>query len=130
MSKILLIMPFELGGEIYMLSNRLKRRGFEVVIAGREDEWIEIVQNELPDLILVDMTCLTPQGEDLMIQNLNTVQASQKMSIIFIIDQKTRIYKQNFIDVDYYLKPIRVPNLLEKINRLLSGPDLKKMTKE
>lgn len=119
-------MPLELGGEVYMLSNRLKRKGFETLIAGRGYEWIEIAQNELPDLILVDMTYLTPQEDDFMIRSLKTVQASQKTPIISLVDKKRLLEKQNIMDIDDYdIKPIEVPRLLEKINRLLSKQEPK-----
>ena len=41
---------------IYMLSRRLKKKGFEIVIARDGEEGIALAQDESPDLILMDLS--------------------------------------------------------------------------
>ena len=121
MSKILLIMPVRLGGERNMVFGRLKRKGFEMLLTDREEEWIEIVKNELPDLILADMENVRPDESDFMAHSLKIVQKTYKIPIIFMIDERTPLEKQKFINADdYHIKPIEIPRLLEKMKRLLS----------
>ena len=52
MTKILYVEDNE--ENIYMLSRRLKKKGFEIVIARDGEEGIELAQKESPDLILMD----------------------------------------------------------------------------
>ena len=39
-----------------MLSRRLERRGYQVVMAGDGQQGVEMAQTEAPDLILMDMS--------------------------------------------------------------------------
>ncbi|MGH8059182.1 MAG: response regulator, partial [Candidatus Entotheonellia bacterium] len=54
MSKILLVEDNEMNRD--MLSRRLQRRGYEVVIAVDGQEGLALAQSEAPDLILMDMS--------------------------------------------------------------------------
>ena len=53
MAKILLVEDNELNRD--MLSRRLQRRGYEVVIAVDGQEGVALAQSEVPHLILMDM---------------------------------------------------------------------------
>ena len=54
MTKILYVEDNE--DNIYMLSRRLKRKGFELVIAKDGAAGVETAKNEKPDLILMDLS--------------------------------------------------------------------------
>src|SRR5215211_6261713 len=54
MSRILLVEDNEMNRD--MLSRRLKRRGYEVLIATDGEEGVKMAQVEAPDLILMDMS--------------------------------------------------------------------------
>ena len=47
---------------IYMLSRRLKKKGYEIVIARDGEEGITMAQDESPDLILMDLSLPTLDG--------------------------------------------------------------------
>ena len=53
MSKILLVEDNELNRD--MLSRRLERQGFQVVLAENGQQGIDLAQAENPDMILMDM---------------------------------------------------------------------------
>jgi two-component system, cell cycle response regulator DivK len=53
-SKILVVEDNELNRD--MLSRRLQRRGYEVIIAVDGQEGVALAQTEVPDLILMDMS--------------------------------------------------------------------------
>ncbi len=55
MSKILLVEDNEMYRD--MLSCRLLRRGYEVVIAVDGESGVAIAESEAPDLLLMDMAC-------------------------------------------------------------------------
>ncbi|MBA3833562.1 MAG: response regulator, partial [Chthoniobacterales bacterium] len=54
MAKILLVEDNEMNRD--MLSRRLERRGYEVVIALDGESGVEMAQTHLPDLVLMDMS--------------------------------------------------------------------------
>ena len=54
MSKLLYVEDNE--DNIYMLSRRLKRNGFDLVIARDGEEGVEKAEKEVPDLILMDLS--------------------------------------------------------------------------
>ena len=54
MTKILYVEDNE--DNVYMLSRRLKRKGFEIVIAVDGEQGVEMASSEKPDLILMDLS--------------------------------------------------------------------------
>src|SRR5579863_6749413 len=54
MPKVLLVEDNEMNRD--MLSRRLVRRGFDVLIAVDGEEGVRIAKSEMPDLILMDMS--------------------------------------------------------------------------
>ena len=54
MAKILLVEDNEMNRD--MLSRRLQRRGYEVVLAVDGQSGVEMAQTEAPDLVLMDMS--------------------------------------------------------------------------
>lgn len=54
MPKILLVEDNEMNRD--MLSRRLERRGYQVVVAVDGQEGVALAQSEAPDLILMDMS--------------------------------------------------------------------------
>src|SRR3954471_24723728 len=60
MAKILLVEDNEMNCD--MLSRRLERRGYEVVIAVDGQQGVEVAQSARPDLILMDMSLPVMDG--------------------------------------------------------------------
>ena len=54
MTKILYVEDNE--DNVYMLSRRLKRKGFEIIIATDGEMGVEMASSEKPDLILMDLS--------------------------------------------------------------------------
>ena len=54
MQKVLLVEDNEMNRD--MLSRRLLRRGFEVVVAGEGEQGLAVARAQRPDLILMDMS--------------------------------------------------------------------------
>ena len=54
MAKILLVEDNELNRD--MLSRRLTRRGYTVVVAEDGEQGLDLVRSERPDLVLMDMS--------------------------------------------------------------------------
>jgi CheY-like chemotaxis protein len=105
-----------------MLSRRLVRNGFEVIMAVDGEQGIAMAQNERPDLILMDMSLPIVDGWEAT----RRVRAGETTSAIPIIALTAHAMsgdREKAIEAgcnDYDTKPIEMPRLLEKINALLA----------
>jgi CheY-like chemotaxis protein len=117
--KILLVEDNEMNRD--MLSRRLNRNGFEVVIAVNGQEGVDLAASAKPDLILMDMSLPILDGWEATRQ----VKANPETSGIPVIaltahamvQDKERAMAAGCDEFD--TKPIELPRLLEKINFLL-----------
>ncbi len=119
MPKILLVEDNEMNRD--MLSRRLERRGFQVVLALDGAEGVDKARSELPDLILMDMSLPVLDGWEATRQ----LKADARLAHIPVIaltahamasdEQKAREAGCDEFDT----KPIELPRLLGKIDALL-----------
>ena len=119
MAKILLVEDNEMNRD--MLSRRLQRRGYEVVIAIDGGEGVARAQSETPDLILMDMSLPMLDGWEATRQ-LKTEPETQAIPIIALTAHAMSGDREKALEAgcdDYDTKPIELPRLLEKINTLL-----------
>jgi two-component system, cell cycle response regulator DivK len=120
MKKILLIEDNEMNRD--MLSRRLVRNGFEVVIAVDGAQGIAMAQSERPDLILMDMSLPVIDGWEAT-RRVRTIEATSAIPIIALTAHAMSGDREKAIEAgcdDYDTKPIELPRLLEKINALLA----------
>ncbi len=124
MAKILLVEDNEMNRD--MLSRRLDRKGYAVVIAVDGQQAIDLAASEKPDLILMDMSLPVIDGWEAT-RRLKADALTRQIPIIALTahampedERKAREAGCN----DYDTKPIELPRLLEKIAALLgsAGP--------
>ncbi len=121
MARILLVEDNEMNRD--MLSRRLSKKGFDVIIAVDGEEGIEKAKSELPDLILMDMSLPKVDGW----QATRILKAKQETQVIPIIaltahamaEDKDKAMEAGCDDFD--TKPIEMDRLLGKISALLAG---------
>lgn len=121
MAKILLVEDNEMNRD--MLSRRLKRKGYEIVIAVDGEEGVSKAVSEKPDLILMDMSLPIIDGWTAVGQ-LREKEETKSTPIIALTAHAMAGDKQKAIDAgcdDYDTKPIELPRLLTKIESLLSS---------
>jgi len=119
MSKILLVEDNEMNRD--MLSRRLMRRGYEVIIAVDGKEGISMAQNESPDLILMDMSLPVIDGWTATKQ-LKSASETQKIPIIALTAHAMSGDKEKTLQAgcdEYDSKPIEFSRLTGKIENLL-----------
>ena len=80
---------------VYMLTRRLKKKGFELIIAGDGQEGIDKAIQENPDLILMDLSLPTMDGW-------TAIKAGCS---------------------DYDTKPVDIKRLLSKIEQYIELPE-------
>jgi len=120
MTKILLVEDNE--GNRDMLSRRLTRRGYEVVIATDGGQGVAMAQSEIPDLILMDMDLPVLNGWEATRQ-LKAAPATRAIPIIALTAHAMVGDREKALEAgsdDYDTKPIEFQRLLGKIEAFLS----------
>ena len=123
MAKILLVEDNEMNRD--MLSRRLVRRGFKVVMAVDGEQGVNMAVSESPDLILLDMSLPVLSGWDAA-QKLKAAPVTQKIPIIALTAHAMGGDREKAIEAgcdEYDTKPVELNRLLEKINHFLKGTD-------
>jgi two-component system cell cycle response regulator DivK len=119
MAKILLIEDNEMN--LDMLTRRLERRGFEILVAVDGAQGIEVVRQERPDLILMDMSLPVMDGWEAT-RRLKADQELRHIPIIALTAHAIAGDRERCLAAgcdEYESKPVKFPRLLEKIQRML-----------
>ncbi|OQW91943.1 MAG: two-component system response regulator [Beggiatoa sp. IS2] len=119
MPKILLVEDNEMNRD--MLSRRLSRKGFEVVIAIDGGQGVEMAQNEKPDLILMDMSLPVKDGWTAT-KEIKGSPDTKNIPVIALTAHAMSGDREQALAAgcdDYDTKPIELPRLLSKIQNLL-----------
>ena len=119
MTKILLIEDNEMNRD--MLSRRLQKQGYEVVIAVDGEEGVAKAQSEAPALILMDMSLPGVDGWEAT-RRLKTAAQTRNIPVIALTahamaDDRDKALAAGCDDFD--TKPVELPRLLSKILALL-----------
>jgi len=120
MAKILLVEDNEMNRD--MLSRRLTRQGYEVVLAQDGARGVAMVTEERPDLVLMDMSLPVLDGWEAT-RRLKSDPATRVIPVIALTAHAMAADKEKALAAgcdDYDTKPIELPRLLEKITQLLS----------
>jgi two-component system, cell cycle response regulator DivK len=123
MVKILYIEDNE--DNLYMLSNRLMRRGYEVVSARDGEQGIAMAGSEAPALILMDLSLPVIDGWEAT-RRLKTEPLTRNIPVIALSAHAMAGDREKAIAAgcdDYDTKPVELPRLLEKIAALLGRPN-------
>ncbi|MBD2179115.1 response regulator [Pseudanabaena sp. FACHB-1998] len=119
MAKILLIEDNEMNRD--MLSRRLKRRGFDVVVAFDGESGVSTAKSELPDLIVMDMSLPILDGWEAT-KRLKQINSTCNIPIIGCSAHAMVGDREKGMEAgcdDYDTKPIEFGRLLGKIEKLL-----------
>lgn len=120
MVKILLVEDNEMNRD--MLSRRLIRKGFEVLMAVDGAEGVEMSISKAPDVILMDMSLPVLDGW----QATKQIKANSQTSHIPVIAMTAHAMagdREKCLAAgcdDYDTKPVEFPRLLDKIKNLLN----------
>jgi CheY-like chemotaxis protein len=119
MAKILLVEDNEMNRD--MLSRRLERRGYTVLLALDGVEGLAKARSDAPDLILMDMSLPVMNGWEATAK-LKADSATSQIPVIALtahaLDSDERKCRESGCD-DFDTKPIELSRLLKKIEALL-----------
>jgi CheY-like chemotaxis protein len=119
MKKILRVEDNEMNRD--MLSRRLKRKGFAVVMAIDGEQGVKMARSEAPDLILMDLSLPVMDGWEAT-RRIKGDERTKHIPIIALsahaMEGDERKGKEAGTD-GYDVKPGELPRLREKIGKLL-----------
>ena len=119
MPRILLVEDNEMNRD--MLSRRLRRRGYEVIIAVDGQMGIDMTKSETPDLILMDMSLPVIDGWEAT-RALKAHDETKEIPIIALTAHAMSTDRDKAIQAgcdDYDTKPIELSRLLGKMEALM-----------
>jgi CheY-like chemotaxis protein len=122
LARILIVEDNELSRD--MLSRRLTRRGYDVVVATQGEEGVARAYTDEPDLILMDLALPVLDGWEAT----RRIKAESRTARIPIIGLSAHAMAQDAERAravgcdDFETKPLELPRLLEKIEALLRRP--------
>ncbi len=122
MARILLVEDNEMNRD--MLSRRLMRRGYEVLMAVDGQQGLDMAIAEKPDLILLDMSLPVLDGWDVA-RRLKSDETLKPIPVIALTAHAMAGDRERALEAgcnDYDTKPVELPRLLQKIETLLGGP--------
>ncbi len=125
MPRILLVEDNEMNRD--MLSRRLERRGYEVMIAVDGQRGVAMAQSEAPDLILMDMSLPVIDGWEAT-RTLKMAPETKHIPVIALTAHAMSTDRDKAIEAgcdDYDTKPIELSRLLVKMEELLGRPSEK-----
>jgi CheY-like chemotaxis protein len=105
-----------------MLSRRLQKRGYEVVMAVDGQQGVDMAASEAPGLILMDMSLPVLDGWEATRQ-LKARPETKAIPLIALTAHAMQGDREKAVEAgcdDFDTKPIEFPRLLEKIETLLA----------
>lgn len=120
MAVLLLVEDNDLNRD--MLSRRLRRRGFDVLLAHDGVEGLAMVHEHRPDLVLMDLHLPRLDGWEAT-RRIRSDPAISHTKVLALTADAMSGDREKAMDAgcdDYDTKPIMLDRLLEKIERLLA----------
>jgi CheY-like chemotaxis protein len=118
-AKVLLVEDNEMNRD--MLSRRLKKKGFEVVMAFDGKQGVDMASEQAPDIILLDMSLPVMDGWEAA-ANIKKTATTKGIPIIALTAHAMAGDKEKALGAgcdDYDTKPVDFTRLLSKIDALL-----------
>ena len=119
MAKVLLVEDNEMNRD--MLSRRLARKGFQVVVAKDGLEGVSMAVSETPDIILMDMSLPEIDGWEAT-RRLKAAPETAATPIVALTAHAMASDREKAMDAgcdDFDTKPVEFSRLLEKMANLL-----------
>ena len=120
MYKSLLVEDNEMNRD--MLSRRLTKRGYEIVMAFDGAQGVELAKSSAPDLILMDMSLPVIDGWEAT-RRIKADPATSKIPVIALTAHAMSDDRDKALEAgcdEYDTKPVDLERLLPKIQKLLT----------
>ena len=121
MTRILLVEDNEMNRD--MLSRRLQRKGYEILLAVNGQEGLDLAHSEHPDLILMDLSLPDIDGWEAT-RRLKADDATRSIPVVALTAHAMAGDREKALEAgcdDYDTKPVELDRLLGKMQELLEG---------
>jgi CheY-like chemotaxis protein len=121
MTTILLVEDNEMNRD--MLSRRLERKGFAILLAEDGEQALSVAREELPNLVLMDMSLPVMDGWEAT-RRLKSDAATAAIPVVGLSAHAMAGDRERALDAgcdDYDTKPVDFKRLLAKIQAVLDG---------
>ncbi|RUM98933.1 response regulator [Pseudaminobacter arsenicus] len=121
MMRILLVEDNEMNRD--MLSRRLSRRGFEVLLAENGQAGVELTVSQRPDLVLMDMSLPVMDGWEAT-RRIKADPSTSAIPVIALTAHAMASDRDMALQAgcdDYDSKPVDLARLIQKIEQLLDA---------
>ncbi len=121
MTKILYVEDNE--DNVYMLTRRLGRKGYEVVVAGDGEQGVAMARSEAPGLILMDLSLPALDGWEAT-RRIKAAPETRDIPVIALSAHAMAGDREKALEAgcdDFDTKPVELDRLLGKIRALLPG---------
>ena len=128
MTTILIVEDNEMNRD--MLSRRLQRKGYEILIAIDGEKGIDVARANRPDLILMDMSLPVMDGWEAT-RRLKADKTLTHIPVIALTAHAMANDREKALEAgcdDYDTKPIELPRLLAKMEALLFPTTVEKVS--
>ena len=108
---------------VYMLERRLRRRGYDVIVAPDGEKGVEMARTDAPSLILMDLSLPVLDGWE-AIRRLKNASETRHIPIIALSAHAMEGDRERALATgcdDYDTKPVDLERLLAKIEARLAG---------
>lgn len=108
---------------IYVLKGRLKRAGFEVIIATDGAQGVAMAASEQPDLILMDLSLPVIDGWEAT-RRIKAAPETRRIPVIAVTAHAMSGDREKALAAgcdEFDTKPVEMPRLLEKIRAFVPG---------
>jgi two-component system cell cycle response regulator DivK len=122
MTTILIVEDNEMNRD--MLSRRLERKGYDILIAIDGEMGVEVARAKAPDLILMDMSLPVMDGWEAT-RRIKADEALKHIPVIALTAHAMANDRAKALEAgcdDYDTKPIELPRLMAKMETLLGRP--------
>jgi len=126
MTTILIVEDNEMNRD--MLSRRLERKGYQILIAVDGAMGVDVTREKMPDLILMDMSLPVVDGWEAT-RRIKADESLKHIPIIALTAHAMANDREKALEAgcdEYDTKPIELPRLLGKIEALLVPPVLER----
>jgi CheY-like chemotaxis protein len=121
MAKILLVEDNEMNRD--MLSRRLERRGYEVIVAVDGEEGVARAKADVPDLVVMDLSLPGIDGWEATRQ-LKAAAETRAIPVLALTAHAMAGDREKALAAgcdDFDTKPVDLPRLVGKVERLLGS---------
>jgi two-component system, cell cycle response regulator DivK len=128
MTTILIVEDNEMNRD--MLSRRLERKGYQILIAVDGAMGVDVTRAKMPDLILMDMSLPVVDGWEATRQ-IKGDESLKHIPVIALTAHAMANDREKAIEAgcdEYDTKPIELPRLLGKMEALLRPPVLERVS--